>query len=183
MFFMMKGIIKIIEFGNISDILSSFAAILALVLTIFGIMTQKKQARLSMLPICFVAEIFHQKYLAVRIVNVGTGTMYIDKFEAKKGTEIKDNLIQFMPKFRNQLWTSFSLEISNRPLLAGNKINLFVMEPDGKKTKKIYNQIQKALTDIEITIFYHDVFQKKYVYKKKLQYNTVLTQDFPYKAK
>lgn len=179
----MKGIIRIMEFGSISDILSSFSAILALVLTIFGIITQKKQARLSMLPICFIAEIFHQKYIAVRIVNVGTGTMYIDKFEAKKGSEIKDNLIQFMPKFKNQLWTSFSLEISNRPLLAGNKINLFVMEPDGENTNKIYDKIQEALTDIEITIFYHDVFQKKYVYKKKLQYNTILTQDFPYKAK
>lgn len=171
------------EFGSISDILNAFAALLALGLTVFGILMQKKLARLSMLPECFVAEIFHQKYIAVRIENVGTGTMYIDKFEAKKRNTIRDNLIQFMPTFRKQLWTSFSLEISNRPLLAGNTINLFVMEPDKKKSDKIRKEVQDALTDIEITIFYHDVFKKKYVYNKKLQYNVILAQEFPYKAK
>ena len=148
----------------IVEICSVVIAACALFVSVFTAYIQKKHDRISILPICFIVEKCHEGNLAVLIRNLGLGAMTIDKAMMTRGEEVHGNLIEMMPKVK-QKWEGFSLEIEGRTILPTQEIVLIAINP---KSESIRQAVKDALTGVEVSISFHDVYGKEYHKEKRL---------------
>lgn len=163
----------------IVEICSVVIAACALFVSVFTAYIQKKHDRISILPICFIVEKCHEGNLAVLIRNLGLGAMTIDKAMMTRGEEVHGNLIEMMPKVK-QKWEGFSLEIEGRTILPTQEIVLIAINP---KSESIRQAVKDALTGVEVSISFHDVYGKEYHKEKRLGEWGILEKDFGYIAK
>lgn len=163
----------------IAEICSVVIAACALFVSVFTAYIQKKHDRISTLPICFIVEKCHEGNLAVLIRNLGLGAMTIDKAMMTRGEEVHGNLIEMMPKVK-QKWEGFSLEIEGRTILPTQEIVLIAINP---KSESIRQAVKDALTGVEVSISFHDVYGKEYHKEKRLGEWGILEKDFGYIAK
>lgn len=131
-------------------------------------------------PQCRIIERYHDDNVAVVIANHGTGILIIDSVQVKKNGEIRNNLISFMPKV-NQYWKGYSLETAGRELTPLDEVVLCAIHPACHRNR---DKVLKALSDIEITVIYHNGHsKKKHTVTKKLVYPLYFLKNRKYKIK
>ena len=147
------------------------SAIALLVAGWCGVITRTHN-RVSIKPYCAIIERYHEKNIAVVILNRGLGPLVIDQIDVFNGHEHKDNLIEFMPTV-NQFWKGFSLEICGRAIMPDHEICLCAIEPN---STEIRDQLLRAISTITIVVNYHDSYGKKYNVKKELTWSKLFLE-------
>lgn len=164
---------------NIWDIIAIIISAVALFVAGWSGLIVRKHNQISIKPYCAIIERYHEHNIAVVISNRGLGPLVIDHIDVTNGHEHKNNLIELLPKV-DQLWKGFSMEICGRAIMPDHEVRLCAIEPE---TYEIRTQILQAISNITISVDYHDSYGKKYKVTKALTWSKLfLSNSFGYRA-
>lgn len=164
---------------NIWDIIAIIISVVALFIAAWSGLITRKHNQISIKPYCAIIERYHEHNIAVVISNRGLGPLVIDHIDVYNSSEHKDNLIELLPQV-DQLWKGFSLEICGRAIMPDHEVRLCAIEPETPETR---TKILEAISDITISLTYHDSYGKKYKLEKKLTWSAMfLNNTFGYRA-
>jgi hypothetical protein len=150
--------------GNV-EIVALFVSFITVIFTVIFSLLQQKHNKNSVRPICEIIVSDYEDNIAVKITNVGTGPMTINKLRCKNSHEESDTLISLMPKV--PIWKDFVGNVDGRTIPVEGKITLIEFIPQDYMTKK---EVRKALKDIEINVIYSDIYKIKFKRSRKIDF-------------
>ena len=156
-----------------------FIALCALLVSWYANRTAKKTLEiqhnhnvLSVKPIPEITVADYEDSLRVRLRNNGMGTMVIISAEFTNQSHSKGSLMAMMPALPNsRAWNHFTTDIAERTLQPGKLLPL--LELSAREGESNFGAsrdlVREYLKDIEVTVYYTDVYKTKFsAYKKEL---------------
>jgi len=146
--------------GVIAIVLSTVSLFLAF----FTILLQRAHNHRSIRPVARIGYGDYTNRVFVNIKNHGLGPMIIDRIEFYKNGKMtaEKSLVALMPKLSSGVyWETFSSEIKDRALAAGDKVTLISFKHRGPSDHGFgyhIDEIREALSDIRIKVFYRDLY-------------------------
>jgi len=150
----------------ITAIASIFISITALVATIVFSLLQNIHNRNSVRPLCSIIAKDFKNCLSVRIESNGAGPLTIISFKCSKPLKNSETLIELLPEV-GQDYETFVRRLTGRTMSAGAQIKLFEIIP---QNDEIRAKLRTALKDIKIHMVYADIYKKKFVCEKYLDF-------------
>lgn len=151
------------DWGDFGDYVGGVSGpIIALLGVLIAVRLNSIQVRLAK-PYGDIVIGNYEDCLYVDLRNKGVGTMIIKKVVAKPQQGlIKTNLIDLMPILSSgKKWTNFVHEIEGKALSPGEKLNFLKIEfGETPSDAGIRENIREALSKIEISVEYIDIFNK-----------------------
>lgn len=149
-------------------IISSFIALMSLWVSIKTTKEQINYNQLSMRPICELYTANFDDDFSIEISNKGLGPLNIDSVELTNTSTIDNqtNLIDFIPKNKRKE-LSFNNIQPHKIIISGETIKLIYSKTISKKEKQ---ELIDILSNIEVKIFYSDLYSNKYTFKRKIEF-------------
>ena len=151
------------------DILGICAIVISLISLVFSLIfsrLQIKHNKNSVKPISAIRLNDYENQISVRIDNVGTGPLIINKLYFKDDTSTSSSLISMMPEI-DQFWSTFTEEVDGWAIPINGKITLLEICPKNNSIKK---NIRNVLSKITVFLEYSDIYQTKFSDKKTLDF-------------
>lgn len=159
---------------NAVPITAIIVSLLAFIVSIWSLMSQRKHNRKSVLPAGHVQLDDGVQGLQVRIVNKGCGPMFIKEFTAVCNGVIKHNLVYYLP---DSILEGVTHRTHTEPegywLLPGDKLILIHIEGSDKDQRfiDIRENVRSILGNIEVHLTFSDVYDKIHpVFSKTLEW-------------
>lgn len=127
---------------------------------------QQKHNTNSVRPICNIIFNDYEDCIAVKIENVGSGPLTINRLICQNGSTNYPTLIGCMPKI-SQNWSDFVENIDGRTIPIGGHIVLIKLEPQDQETKEV---VRRALSTIVIKVEYEDIYNNKFCEERRLDF-------------
>ena len=145
--------------------ISTFIAVLSLVVTLYFSWRSRQHNRYSVRPLPFVRQPDYENRIAVAVENNGTGPMILKSAKAKAEGGTPNDLVYLVPQppaglmFRN-----FNTVTQPRAIRPGDSIDLIDLELDlAKPTEKAYqNELRKSLGHLTLELHYTDVYRTRF---------------------
>lgn len=150
-------------------ITSIFAVIISIISMIFTVVfsfQQLKHNKNSVKPISAIKFSDYEDVLAVKLENVGTGSLTIKRLVFKNETQESSTLISMMPPI-DQLWTTFTESVDGWTIPVGGQLIFLKLHPESDETKSL---IRKELSKITVFLEYMDIYNTKFQDKRSLDF-------------
>jgi hypothetical protein len=142
--------------------LADLAGFSGLLLAVYTAYLQRRHNFKSLMPIAQIRFYDYEDCVAVRIVNAGLGPMTIEHFNAKNGSVIKHNLIDWMPPHpQSILWETYYEELKGVTILPNEEAKLLVLKVDEVENAEYVqfrDKVRNSLSVLEAEIVYRDVY-------------------------
>lgn len=122
---------------------------------------QRRHDELSLRPLPEVTVADYETQLRVTLRNNGSGPMIVTKLVAGDGSEVRDQILAWMPDLPDAMyWSNFAGRVDGRSILPGNSIVL--LELTGNNQDAIFAQardsVRAALRGLTVNVEYSDVY-------------------------
>ena len=136
-------------------VLLSFLSIL---LTVTALRLQRRHFLKSVTPIAFIRARDYENFIEVALENVGIGPLLIEQFRVLRGTDTKENVIDWMPE--GLYWNNFTSIVIGRCIPAGKDIILLKFVGDLDDAEFIGNRdtVRSSLKDLHVHVNYRDIY-------------------------
>lgn len=151
---------------NITSVCAIVISIISIVFTTTFSILQVKHNKNRVRPIASILLNDYENLLSVYIENVGTGPLTITKLTCSDGFRKENSLIELLPTV-NQNWSTFCESIDGRTIPVGGQVVLVEIQP---QDEKIRSKIRAALSKIEVSVEYSDIYNSKFIKRRKLSY-------------
>ena len=153
----------------VATALAAVASLCAIIVSIYGVLTQKKHDRKSVLPIPQVIFGDYENQIYVKIENAGVGPAILKKIEVKNSTtgQTASSIIDQMPVVGPDfVWDTFVRNFDGRAIPPQQSLLLLKFSGQTRHGATInegsresaYNQIRMELGGLVISAFVSDVY-------------------------
>ena len=151
---------------EITAICTAFISIVALFVSIFSGISQRKHNKNSVRPISAIKAKDYEDYISVSIQNVGTGPLTIKRLWCKEsGSNIEHStLFEMMPAITPP-WATYVECCDGWTIQVGTQLELIALRPQSDQDK--YN-VRKKLSTITVFLDYKDIYDQKFHDERKL---------------
>lgn len=150
----------------ISSIFAVLVSIISMIFTIIFSVLQNKHNKNSVRPISSIKLNDYEDQISVRIENVGTGPLLIEKLRLKIDEAEYKTLISLMPDV-GQNWGTFTEEVDGWTIPVGGKIVLIELHPESEIVKML---VRKQLSKITVSLDYTDIYSTKFHDERSLAF-------------
>ncbi|MBM1107481.1 hypothetical protein JQC67_15105 [Aurantibacter crassamenti] len=143
-------------------------AILAIAISIYSILLQRKHNTLSYKPIPVIVKYNYSSHISVKLWNKGTGPLIIKSVEVDKFQNLVDSLSLNIKTF---VFVEYINDFRERAISSNDYLNMieFKIRYDESKTPEEYEialqEIKNELHEKIITLIYTDIFNNYNTYK------------------
>jgi len=138
----------------ITAIAAIIISVISMVFTVVFSIQQMKHNKNSVRPICDIKINDYENLISVAIANFGTGPLIIKKIICKDAERTSQTLLSLMPHI-NQLWTTFTEDVTGWTIPVDGKIVLIELHPDNDNDKY---RVRSALEKTTIEVTYTDIY-------------------------
>ncbi|NOR60924.1 MAG: hypothetical protein GQ535_00325 [Rhodobacteraceae bacterium] len=147
----------------ISAAMAAFAALVAVCLSAYALVSQRRHDRAALKPIAHTVVWDYSDHLAVELRNVGVGPMkilQISIYSTMGGTTFSTIVEHFREKDIPIKWTHFAGNLEGRILAPGDRTKLVLLKGSVEDNGFIEdrNAARKELAKLTVTIEYQDIF-------------------------
>lgn len=165
------------EIGGVAAICAVLISFLSIVFTVRALRLQRQHNYKSLTPIMYISLGDYENDIFVKLENHGVGPLIIENLKVKSGGQIKDTIIDFMPKLpAGMFWSTFSRHFENRSLPQNQTITLLHLEGEESDiNNSIFvtacDEIRKSLSQISLEVKYKDIYDRAMpIYERKLDW-------------
>ena len=159
----------IIDSDSLAAISSFFAVIVSIISMIFTVIfsvLQNKHNKNSVRPISAIKLNDYEDQISVRIDNVGTGPLLIQKLRFRIGETEHKTLISLMPEV-GQNWVTFTEEVDGWTIPVNGRITLIKIHPEKEIVKTL---VRKKLSQITVSLDYTDIYSTRFHDERSLSF-------------
>ena len=138
-----------------------FVSLLAIFLTFFALLLQRRHNYKSVMPIAHVAVGDYEDRLIVKLCNNGIGPLIVTRLIVSDGCEEKQGIISWMPQAPfGILWSTFVPDLDRRALLPGHEAVLIELigEMRSEKFVEFRDHVRKVLSTLVVSVEYEDIY-------------------------
>jgi len=146
-------------------------SIISIIVGVIALCIQRSHNKKSVRPIGTINLSDFLNRICIKIANNGTGPMIITACKTvKEDGEEKPYPIDWMPP--EIVWTTFRKGLEDCAVYSGDSLTLLQLEidKDNPQEAKVRDEIREILKDLELQINYLDIYGKKFVVKRKLDW-------------
>ncbi len=150
-------------------ITSVFAVIISIISMIFTVafsLQQLKHNKNSVKPISAIKFGDYEDKLIVKLENVGTGPLTIERAVFKNEFQKSSSLISMMPPI-DQPWTTFTESVDGWTIPVGGQLIFIELHPESDEIKSL---IRKELSKITVYLEYMDIYNTKFQDERSLDF-------------
>ena len=149
--------------ASIAAVLSSITALIALGLSTYGIISQRKHNRLSVRPVAYFTIGNYENDIYVKLRNYGTGPLVVGKLTVAAEREYPNLIDATVSKVGPLIWSDFVENIEGRTIPGGEAIVLLRYRPRLENRNDIDDRekLRAALSKVSIQVEYKDIYGKK----------------------
>jgi len=154
--------------GLLIALIALFTSIASILIGIFGLIIQRSHNKKSVKPFGSINLIDYEDRLQIIISNTGLGPMIIKSCKTKLNGETRQFPVDWMPA--GIAWRTFQKIFDDHAISAGEQLILLELETDLKNPEQIErrDKVRLILKDLEMTLFFVDVYGKKYSESKTM---------------
>lgn len=170
---MLEFLINEKELANaLAAIASLLTALIALVVSIWALLIQRRHNVLSIRPIPEVTVADYEDSLRVKLRNNGSGPMIVLSLEVFNGAHVKSSVIEWMPALpKNRPWNHFSMTLERRTIQPDGVISLLELNAaeDEPHFERCRDLTRASLRNLLIVVRYTDIYESRLApYEKSL---------------
>jgi|ERR1019366_3165642 hypothetical protein len=122
---------------------------------------QRRHDALSLRPLPEVTVADYETKLRVTLRNNGVGPMIVARLVAGDGSEVRDQILAWMPDLPDELsWSNFSGSVDGRSISPGNSIVLLEITGDDQDPDfaEVRDSVRASLRGLTVNVEYTDVY-------------------------
>lgn len=156
------------------SLLSLGVAVLSMAFGIIALLIQRSHNKKSVMPLGFISLADYENRLCIKVTNNGTGPMIIEKVSTFQ-TKNKSNAMEYpVDWFANMkiVWSTYRKSLENFTIAANSHSELleYVVNEHNENPEELRNQIRGILSELTICVEYKDIYGKRYVMKRELNW-------------
>lgn len=151
---------------TITSICAVIISIISMIFTVIFSMFQVKHNKNSVKPISAIKFNDYENEITVKIQNVGTGPLIINKLVFKNSSKESSTLISMMPSI-DQSWTAFTECVDGWTIPVGGQLIILKINLENDEVKAL---IRGELSKITVFLEYTDIYNTKFQDKRSLDF-------------